>query len=115
MLVPTPDGRFVRTIYETLSIDQDLVSHIYYQYDLEHQSILYLTQGDAVFNCNYKRLDNEKVGQFVGVTTLRQVATITITLAQMVYQVVTRGGMVSYTLYKQLVNQDQAQGIVEEP
>jgi len=31
------------------------------------------------------------------VTTLQLVATITITLVQMVYQVVTRGGMVSYT------------------
>ena len=42
----------------------------------------------------------------LSVTTLRYVATITITLAQMVYQVVTRGGMVSYIyiLYKWLVN-----------
>ena len=31
------------------------------------------------------------------ITTLRQVATMTITLAQMVYIVVTRGGMVWYT------------------
>jgi len=30
------------------------------------------------------------------VTTLRQVATMTITLTQMVYQVVSRGGMVLY-------------------
>jgi len=37
------------------------------------------------------------------VRTLRYVATMTITLAQMVYQVVSTGGMVSYILYTWLV------------
>jgi len=37
------------------------------------------------------------INDWVNVTTLRQVATITITLAQMVYLEVTRGGMVSYS------------------
>ena len=85
--------------------DPDPTGHAYGAFDdMSHESdteILNETESPLPSKPMLYEEAGESIGDVKGfVTTLRSVATITITLAQMVYQEVSRGGMVSYTLYK---------------